>query len=882
MGKKKLLTYFLLLSLLLSFHMVSVGQDVRISEKYNQKPLTEILSQLTEKYNVKLAYDPVALSELKYTGKFSNDKIEKVLKAVLKNSGFEYVKINQVYVVKKSVAKIEKKSSFIQGIVRDRISGEALPYASVKVVNDNTGTVTNTDGFFTIQNMTDDSVSIEVSFLGFNPIKTKIARIDNSGSPVVVELDPKLFVISDVEVVKSISKLLALGNNPGEIVLNTRKVGETPSLSGIDVLAPLQLLPGVDGTTESLSGLLVRHSPPDKNLISYDGFTIYHINHLFGAFSSLNSKAIKDVRLYRGGFDARWGGRASSVVEITGKTGNEKKFVVDVGSDQLAGDITVEGPIGKKSSFILSARRAYTDYYRSPQFLNIFESAANDIKILNKSFTVFGTDPSAPSYMFYDANAKYSLKPNSKDVISVSAYVGKDRLNYAQLLSSPFVKELSDWGNSGIGTRWARQWNGKFYHNLTFGLSNFSSDFALYDSTLSKRSAQLFADTVIRDYKTSTNLVDYTLNLNTQFTLSKEFLLEFGLHANIVDDNLFEKYFRSTNGYVFIDTMRQSSFYSQLKTGWLQLTYKTKGLKSLKIGGRLSHHNLTDKYYFEPRVQMVLSPTEKLDLKFSAGLYNQFINRIYLYSTSVKYLWVASDGVNFPVVKSKHFISGISYETKNFTIDIEGYVKETSGLSFVQNKIVRTTNNRFVERSKLYLLDSRALGVDLLLKKTADQFEGWLAYSYSKSFNQSSSLNGGDEYYALDDHLHELKAVTLYRYKRWRLSSAWIYGSPKPWDEIILLPNLTISPDYEKNSSRLTPYHRLDVGISYSAQIFSEGMVEFGLKVFNLYNRNNILARPYSLTDTPISDYLQGKSIISYNDIYGLGRTPTIFFNIRF
>ncbi len=871
----------ILLVLLFQIHQQAFGQKTKISESYVNQPLTEILSSLSSKYNIKLAFDPIALAGISFTGQFRNDSPEKVLRTILANTDFEFIVLAGVYVLKRREL-VQEKPKPIQGIVRDRVSGEALPYASVRILDKSIGTTTNPDGFFSIADVKSDTINIEVRYLGFEPIQLRVARIEGGAKPLIVELDPKAFRLPDVEVVKKLFPMVTTGDSPGEMVINTKSVADIPSISGVDILAPLQLLPGVDGTTESLSGLLVRHSPADKNLISYDGFTIYHIDHLFGAFSSLNSKAIKDVRLYRGGFDSRWGGRASSVIEITGKTGNENGLCADIGSDQLAGDITLEGPLSRHTSFILSARRSYTDFYRSPQFLNLFESAASDLSLGKQSFTVFGSNANDPSYKFYDANAKISIKPSENDVISATGYLGRDQLSYFHLSTSPFVQENALWGNRGTGLRWARQWGSSFYHNLTLGLSDFKSDFTHADSTLKRRSAQMVVDTIAREYITKTNLSDISANLNALLNLTNEITLELGAQSNLVDVDIYEKYKHSVNSTYITDTIRQNYFYSALYTGWMQISYKTKGLKSLNIGGRLNYHNLTDSYYFEPRFQMVISPTAKVDLKFAAGLYNQFVNRIYVTGNGVRYLWVASDGGRYPVVKSKHLIAGFAYNSNGLTIDAEGYVKETNGLSFIQNVIKRTTGNQFVNQSRIFYFDSRSFGFDLLIRKSWKSLESWISYSLSQSFNQSSNLNGGDEYFALDDHLHEFKTVCIYKWRKWRAVGSWIYGTPKPWDELLLLSNLTLSPEYEKNSSRLVPYHRLDLGLSYQAKIFSHGNIELGIKVFNAYNRQNILGRPYALTATPMIDYLQGRSIIEYHDIYGYSITPTLYFNVKF
>ncbi len=860
---------------------IAFPQKITITEKFTNEPLNEVLTLLSTKYNLKVAFDPIALSTVKVSGVFKNSSSNRVIATLLKNTGYEYVVINNVYVIKKSDRVVAEKNKPFQGLVRDRITGESLPYASIKVLESNVGTVTNPDGFFTLPLNNTDSIDVEVRLLGFEPIQMKIAHVKTSEGPVLIELNPTQFQLADVEVVKTVNNLVATGDHLGELILNTRSSSLPIGLSGIDVLAPLQFLPGVDGTTESLSGLLVRHSPADKNLIAYDGFTIYHIDHLLGAFSSLNSKAIKDIRLYRGGFDCRWGGRASSVVEITGKTGNENAISVDAGSDQLAGDITLEGPIGRHASFIISARRSYADFYQSALFTNLYESATSDLVLGRSKFSIYGSSANAPDYLFYDANAKISLKPSARDVISATGYIGSDYQKVTKSDISPFVNDSAKWGNRGAGFRWARQWSPKFYLNFTIGVSEFNSNFDYIDSTLKRRNSSFVFDTIIRSFGASTELNDITINLQSKLDINANANIEFGLQDNWVDVGFTDKYRHSVSGSSLIDTLRQYSFNNRLTTGWLQTSLKGSGINNFSLGLRLSHHNLTSKYYLEPRVQLILEPVNKFKLKFAAGLYNQFVNRIYFTGSTVRYVWTASDGTSYPVVASKHFISGVNYSSNGLVVDVEGYIKLTDGLSFVQNVIRRTGANSITSQSKVVWVNSRAIGLDVLLRKSWQNAEGWISYSLSRVFNQSDKLNGGDEYYALDDHLHEIKLVGIYKLKHWRAVASWIYGTPKPYDELLLLTNLTLSSEYEKNSSRLTPYHRMDLGINYLANI-GRSQLEIGVKIFNLYNRNNNLSRYYTLTDTPVSDYFQGNSIIAYHDIFGYGFTPTFYINLKY
>ncbi|HOZ14078.1 MAG TPA: carboxypeptidase-like regulatory domain-containing protein [Tenuifilaceae bacterium] len=856
----------------------------RITEKFNNIPLSAALDLITKKYGVKIAFDNAVVEGVFVSANIKKDLPGQAIEKLLSNTGLDVVKINDVFILKKKalIEPVAEKPKNVVGIVRDKISGETLPYANVKVLGANIGTSTNPDGFFSIQESAEDSMTIRVSYIGFEPLEMKVAKLEFNSSPVIVELDRNSITLPDVKVVKEMSEFISVGSRPSEFVWNSRKVGQVSSLSGIDIVAPLQLLPGVDGTVESLSGLTVRHSPSDKNLFIYDGFTIYHIDHFFGAFTSFNSKAIKDIRLIRGGFDSRWGGRASSVVEVTGKTGNENSFVVDAGGDQLSADIAMEGPIGKKTTFVLAARRSFTDYYRSDLYYNLFESASSDLLSSKLNVGAFNTDPSLPEFYYYDINAKINFKPTQKDNISISGYRGTDDLNYKQLETNPYIEEDSYWGNQGVGVRWARQWSPNFYHNLTIGASDYNLFYYHNDSTLRKRQYSTLRDTILKDYKIDNGLSDISINLSGHLKLGQYNTLEGGFHGNMVDIDSYESYVQATNGSKAIDTVRTTNFYSETFTGWIQNTISIDNLKAFTFGFRASHHNLTSNFYFEPRFQLMINPSEKLTLKFAAGQYNQYVNRVLQFGSSYKNIWTASDGDRFPVVKSKHFIAGFSWKGGNgLILDLEGYAKKTDGISYLQSSVRRTSGNKVTMVSKLYTVDTRAFGVDILVKKSWSDAEFWIAYSLSKTFNQSDNLNGGDEYSSLDDHLHELKLVGVYSVGRWRFTANWIYGSPKPWDELTLSSTLQISPDYEKNSSRLVPYHRLDAGITYTQKIL-QSELQIGVKGFNIYNRNNLLSKPYSLSDTPIQDYLQGDPVIVFTDYYGLGFTPTLFFNLKF
>lgn len=878
------------IALILLGYQLSFSQT-RISEKFEGKPLGNVLEMIAKNYKIKFAYDNSAISSTVVSGDFRNEPIDEVLKTILKETSFEFLFINDVYIIKQKLVEQKEEPKItptkpikykVLGIVKEKETGETLPYATIAVEETKSGTSTNTDGYFSLLSEKTDSITLRVRYLGFQPVQVKVAP-QSINDIITIELNRNITVISDVVVVKNQHEILAVEEDPGVFQWNSKKNADPPSLSNLDIAAPLQLLPGIDGTTESLSGLVVRHSPSDKNLFIYDGFTIYHIDHFFGAFSSFNSKAIKDIRVTRGGFDSRWGGRASSVIEITGKTGNENKYVADIGTDELSSDIELEGPVGKKTTFVFAARRSFTDIYHSNLYYNLFESARSDISANKRIPASLSVDPDKPGYYYYDLNAKISFKPSPKDVVSISGYQGYDNMKLNVIQSNTNVMENSNWGNQGLGVRWSRQWNSVFYNNFSAGASQYNLYYDHLDYRLRKKLFGNNYDTIKHTYLTDNHIDDININYNGELKLGSINTLEFGLCENNVGITAQDGYSHYSLGAKIIDTTKIYDNRVNNLTLWAQNSISMGVLKSLKFGGRATYNDLTKKYYFEPRAQLSVQLSKNFMIKFASGIYYQFVNKILNYSNGTyRSVWKVSDGDKFLVVKSTHLIGGFVWDIgSGFCLDFEGYSKNTNNISFEQTIIKRTGIIKVTQEQRILLLDNKAIGADFLLKKNWSKGQSWISYSLSRSLNQCNNLNGGQEYPALDDHLSELKLVNVLDLRHWNFTVAWIYGSGKPWDEILLTSTLQLSPSYEKNSAQLSPYHRLDVGISYNFKVKNADL-KVGAKVFNLYNNINILSKPYQISDTPYQDYLQGLSPITYTEIPGMGFTTSFFVNIRF
>lgn len=879
--------------LLLAFISITgLVQSQTISASFTNSPLNVVLEQIASDCGVKLAYDNDLISQYTVTVSYTNATPEEAIKEALASVAISFVEINGVYVLKPDPIKQQEllaKAAMepppppkfrVLGLVKEKMSGESLPYANVAFVGTTNGVAANSDGYFSIITQQADSLLLSVSYIGYLPKQVRISP-STQKDVLVVELEPQTATVSEVVVAAPHSEVVQTETEPSRLRMNSNRLTDLPSLAELDITAPLQLLPGIDGTTETSAGLNVRKSSSDKNLILYDGFTVYQIDHFFGAFSSFNAKAIKDIQVFKGGFDATYGGRASSVIEITGKSGSMQKASADVGIDLLAADATVETPLGSKASFIFSARRSFTDYYRSTLYEELLSKMRGDLVGDAKAPSFATSGSNEPTYYFYDLNTKLTLKPTEKDVISFSGYKGHDDLTYYATTTNKRTNEDSYWGSGGLSVRWARQWSKIFYQNLVIGGSNYNLYYNHIDSVMRRR--LLKSDTTRKLSLIESNIKDGSVTLQNNLKLGERNTLDFGVEVNNVNTNFTESYLHRFNNVSYIDTTLQLVGDSRLSTFFLQNTYSWKSVKAIKLGFRSSHYSLTGKKYFEPRIQIALQVHPKLMLKASAGRYYQFINRIVLVSgTDFRSIWAVSDGKKFPVVQSNHLIGGFTWRPfARTTLDVEAYTKYTDGIVVVQNVYTRTASNVIKQTKRYYSLNSIVHGVDVLMKQRFGNYQLWVAYTLSRSTNQSAQLNGGDRYPAYDDQLHELKLFGIAQVKRWSFTSAFIYGSGKPWDDPTFTSSFQLSPDYSKNSERLPAYQRVDLGIAYSYKL---GRVNCraGVNVFNLLNTTNILNRPYSLKDDPYNEVLQGNSPLEFYDEKGMGVLTSVFLNFRF
>jgi len=805
-------------------------------------------------------------------------------------------------------AMAKSQKSDIKGYVKDAKSGEALPYANILVVGTNHGTTTNTDGYFVLVNEPVGVCSLMVRYIGYRSQMVSVYNKSGNSAPLNIKLNPTVIEMQGISVTAQ-AEMLEATEHVSQLTISPRQLSSLPSIGEVDVFRTLQLLPGVSAANDGSSGLYVRGGTPDQNLILFDGMTIYHVDHFFGFFSAFNADAIKDIQLFKGGFDAKYGGRLSSVVNITGKSGDQNKVRFGYGVNLLSGRSVFEMPLGKWGTFLLAGRRSYTDFIRSPLYDKIYGMLTGDqnggatggpVRGFGGGPGQFGGQQQAefkPNFYFYDLNSKLTLHPSSKDVVTLSLYNGKDDLDKSQDFSnfsfrrrdtgenaSLKTTDFTRWGNLGFSGKWSRQWHNRFHVDI---LAAHSRYFSQYDRSANLSGitppAQNDSTTFRRSFnnasKEDNNVWDTSYKVDMDWQITSSHRLGFGL--DITD-------FKNEYSAVRNDTIPIFSRNRQaaLSAFYLQDKWKIKAAE-LTIGLRSSHYNKTNHIYNEPRASFSFPLLKNIKFRAAWGQYYQFVNQISNEDVTqgARDFWLLADE-DFNPGFAEHRILGLNYENTNYVFSVEAYQKNMDDLiefsrryvarGFVPGPPGRKRGVAPVEN--FFIGNGDARGIEFLLQKKRGAMTGWLGYTLGKVDYNFPALNNGLTYPARQDRRHEVNVVAKYQLGVWTLAATWVFASGSPYTSpesqyyIPLLDGTSQSYIHvsDKNANRLPDYHRLD--ISGSRKWESDYWeTEIGVSIFNLYNHKNIWYRDYNLDTVPVS----------ITDVTMLGFTPTIYIQMK-
>jgi len=707
------------------------------------------------------------------------------------------------------VSVVSAQKYTISGYIKDAATGEVLIGASLYVPKLKVGTATNAYGFYSLT-LNADSVGLVIRYIGYKPVYKKIdLRKD-------VELNIGLQTLQLGEVVITGSKATENVEKPqmGVIDVPITSVKELPAIFGEkDLFKVLQLLPGVQAGSEGSAGFYVRGGGADENLILLDGAVIYNPFHLAGFFSIFNGDAIKSVELYKGGFPAQYGGRLSSIIDITMKDGNDESFHGEGGIGLISSRLMLEGPIVKdKMSFMVSARRTYLD-------------------ILIKPFLPAGTDA---AYYFYDLNAKVNYKISDQDRVYLSGYMGADVLSTLDTSPGDTTGVGVSWGNKSATARWNHVFSPQLFANTT----------AIYDDyifTISEQQNDIQAkiQSGIRDiggkidfdwYPTPLHHVEFGAIYTYQKFIPS--LVE-GQIGNTGFANEQTKYVHNAATYINDE-----------------YTYSEK--LSFNIGLRAPYFDYKQTTYFdvEPRFTAKYSLDRTTSLKASYAMMYQNIHLLSSSSISLPTdLWIPSSNIVKPE-QSQQVSAGIfkNFLDNAFETSAEIYYKKSNNVIEYQPGTDIFFNPDI--DNALYFGQGWSYGAELFIKKNVGKFTGWLSYTLSWATLQFDQLNNGAPFPATYDRRHNFSLTGIYNFnKSWAFSAIFVYETGSSLTVPLGSYNIPIQTgpggqilqvlDYgSMNFYKLPPYNRLDIGIKYTKQHKKyEG--EWRLDIYNAYSRQN-------------------------------------------
>lgn len=775
------------------------------------------------------------------------------------------------YILLAPLTLLAQKKVTLSGYMRDNRSSEALIGATVYIKELGKGTQTNPYGFYSIS-MPVDTYTVIYSYIGFSTRTEKMVMTESKTFNIEMRNEATL---EEVEITSERQDKNINGTQMGTISISAQKVKKLPVIFGeTDILKTLQLMPGVQSAGEGNSGFYVRGGGPDQNLILLDDAVVYNTGHLFGFFSVFNTDALNNVTLIKGGMPAKYGGRLSSVVDVSMKEGNMKEYHAEGGIGLISSRLTLEGPIKKeKGSFMISGRRTYVD-------------------VLIRPFATGSLKNSG--YFFYDANLKANYRVTKKDRVYLSGYFGRDKFKFASE-SGSFAANIP-WGNSTATLRWNHLFNDRLFLNTTAVYNDYQFSFGAtqgdFDFKLSSG---------VRDYNAKMDL-DYYSAFNHNFKAGIAYTYHKFIpnqasgsagEVELTPNNALIKYAHEGGAYI-MDEFEPTNWLkinAGIRYSWFgqigPYTLYDTDLNGKRLDSTVYQNGELVTTYggWEPRLNMRFELNQYSSLKASVTKTYQYIHLISNNgSTLPTDLWVPSTLVVRPQESWQYSLGYFrNFFDNALETSIEVYYKDLKRQVEYRSGYVPNT----LQDPELDFVfgNGEAYGAEFFINKTKGDFTGWIGYTLSWTYRTFPDLNNGNPYPAKYDRRHDLSVVASYELnKKWTFSAVFVYGT----GNAITLPtnyyfvSQNIVPEYsELNAYRLFPYHRLDLSAILVPQRQKRKNKKWesswAFSVYNVYSRQN----PYFLYVDTGGDLDEGvDATVKQVSVFPI--LPSITYNFKF
>jgi Outer membrane receptor proteins, mostly Fe transport len=780
---------------------------------------------------------------------------------------------------------IAQEKYTLSGTVSEATSNETLIGVTIAVTELRTGTTTNEYGFYSLT-LPKGEYRITVSYLGFQDIVETISL--NKNLKKDFSLAEEAEELEEVVVTDDAERLDIRKPQMSVNTLAAQTIKQIPVVLGeADVIKSLLLLPGVTNAGEASSGFNVRGGATDQNLILLDEATVFNSSHLFGFFSVFNPDAIKDVKLFKGGIPARYGGRVSSVLEIFQKEGNSKDFKVNGGIGAVASRLLLEGPIkDERTAFLVGGRASYAHL-----FLPLFD-------VNNKAY-------------FYDLNAKINHKINENNNIFLSGYFGRD-------LFSVNDKFVNTYGNAVGNFRWNHLFSEKLFSNLSVIYSDYyyglELDFVGFEWDSGIQNFNLKYD--LKHYLNDKLQLNYGIQ-NTYYVFNPGKIKPNSPSSGIVEEQLTKKY--ANENAIYLDVEHDLTEKLSVEYGLRVSQFNRLGQDEFYVyennnpvifdpftlvyreaqpidtinpgrGGTLKKYlNL------EPRVSASYNFNGKSSVKASYTRLAQYLHLLSNTSSPTPLdVWTPSGPFVKPQLLDQYAVGYFrnikngrySFETEVYYKDIQNRIDYIDGANLIANNAIEQVILNGM---------ARAYGIEFLLRKNEGRFTGWLAYTLSRSEQRTpgrdlgldtgrsdleTGINLGEWYSTPYDKTHDLALFGSFDLnEKWNFNANFIFQTGQPTNYPIGQFEIegVVVPYYgPRNKVRLPDYHRLDLSATLTPKRNQRKKVqsEWVFSLYNVYNRKNAASINFRENEDT------GRREALRTSIFGI--IPSVTYNFKF
>jgi len=702
-----------------------------------------------------------------------------------------------------------QENAILSGTVRDSLSGETLPGATVYIPSASMGIATDPDGEFQLE-LKPGTYEVRFSYAGYNPSIVDVSL--EAGDRKSLEIQLGNITLQAVEIKAYISDFTS-GTAMSRNKLDMETIKLLPAFLGeVDLLKTIQLLPGVQAAGEGNAGFYVRGGGPDQNLILFDDAVVYNASHLLGFFSVFNSDAIEGVELIKGGMPAEYGERLASVIDVSQRKGSKEKFQGKGGIGVISSRLTLEGPLIKdKASFIVSGRRTYIDALVTP-----FISDESQ----------FG----GSQYFFYDLNGRLDWDLGNGSSVFLSGYFGDDAFDF----SSPQTEFKTNvtWGNRIVSGGYQKIFsedvqlkvNGSFT-KYNFGFTGSQDDFLL---------------------QVNSQITDYRLKPQFSFKIgSHELKTGFSYIFHDISPNNSS----AEQGETIFDLGEQQQFYSHEGAFYLSDEFDLSDVWKVEAGLRISAfahtgpftryivdengskqdtirygsgETIADYLGWEPRFSTSYRFSERASVKASFTQNYQYIHLANLSPLALPTdVWLPSTEIVQPQLGRQYAVGYFRlFGNGEIEASVEGYYKEMQNLIEYKENTQPSDGVDNNEDNLLTFGRGESYGIEFFVRKNVGKTTGWIGYTLSRTERQFDAINAGRWYPATFDRRHDIAVVVAHRLSdKWTFSGNFVFGTGRA----ITLPvsgyfieNTLVYNYSERNSFRMRDYHRVDLSATYS------------------------------------------------------------------